>query len=305
MGERWFEALRPACKEACLAVESCYATDVVLFYVARWCQKTSDSPAPSTETLAQDELEDVPIRIVGNLEDDGSRVDLLVEGDAEEWTALRRVLIASAGPRVGRAAGDYADEGLSNIAIVLLTGTPPSRAAEALARGPHGPSNEYVFSSPFPYWAKTIVINLIKDDKKKEKRELEGPKIHAPKHTPQLDPSKLREACDALPGLLDAIRELPPVQRSVLISTLSRRGLDGLVLDRLHELAPDMFGETELGTVSTDADMAERLGTTSRLVAANRSVARRKLAKRDRAWALLLDVLLPHRSTRPLEGDHG
>ena len=299
MGERWFEALRPACKEACLAVESSYAIDVVLFYVARWCQKASDPREPSTETLARDDLDGVPTRIAGNLEDDGSRVDLLLDGDAKEWTALRRVLIASAGPRVGPAAGDYADTGLSNIAIVLLTGTPPSRAAEALASGPHGPSNEYVFSSPFPYWAKTIVINLIKDAKRRERRELGGPKIRAPKQAPPLDHSDLKEAHDALPGLLDAIRELPPVQRSILISTLSRRELDELVLDRLHELAPDMFSETERGIVSTDTDIAERLGTTPRLVAANRSVARRKLAKRDRAWALLLDVLLPHRSTRP------
>src|SRR3972149_6043449 len=120
MGERWFEALRSACKEACLAVESSYETDVALFYVARWCQKTSNSPTPSTEALAQDGLDEAPVRIVDNLEDDGSRVDLLVDGDAEEWTVLRRVLIASAGPRVGPAAGDYADEGRSHIAVVLL-----------------------------------------------------------------------------------------------------------------------------------------------------------------------------------------
>ena len=49
---------------------------------------------------------------------------------------------------------------------------------------------------------------------------------------------------------------------------------------------------------SSDNDIAERLGTTVRLVAANRSVARCKLAARDAHWKLLLDVLLPHKSTR-------
>ena len=59
------------------------------------------------------------------------------------------------------------------------------------------------------------------------------------------------------------------------------------------------------GAPATDADIAARLGTTARLVAANRSVARCKLAARDPYWKLLLDVLLPHQSTRPThEEDH-
>jgi hypothetical protein len=46
--------------------------------------------------------------------------------------------------------------------------------------------------------------------------------------------------------------------------------------------------------------MAERLCSTPRRVAANRSLARRKLAERDARWELLLDQLLPHASTRPI-----
>jgi hypothetical protein len=39
------------------------------------------------------------------------------------------------------------------------------------------------------------------------------------------------------------------------------------------------------------------LGTTARRLAANRSVARCKLAPQDPRWELLLDELMPHAST--------
>jgi hypothetical protein len=98
-----------------------------------------------------------------------------------------------------------------------------------------------------------------------------------------------------------AVRDLPPVQRSVMVLSLSRRDLDETVRRRLHELAPDLFSEAEGGDQpGSDREIAERLGTEPHLVRANRSVARRKLARRDPAWALLLDLLLPHKTTRPL-----
>ena len=305
MGTSWLELLRAVCAEACVVAGSHAHVETVLFYVARWCQKEIGVPEPDVAALDQDNLADVAARVVRNLDDDGARVDRLVAGDAGAWTELRRLLYASAIPRAGAQAGEYADEALQKIAVVLLTGTPPSEAAGQLAEAIEGPRNEYVFSSPFAFWARAVVINVIIDDKRRQAREREAPQVRAAQRPACLDAATLKRAHEALPSLLDAIRELPPVQRSVMVWTLVRSDLDPVVTERLRNLAPDLFGETGDGNVGSDHDIAERLGTTTRLVAANRSVARCKLAARDPHWKLLLDVLLPHRSTRPAqEEDH-
>jgi len=323
MGATWHELLRPLCAAACAAVGSDAAVEVVLFFVARWCQKETGAAEPDVAALDQDHLADIAARVVRNLGDDGVRVDRLYDrrrgGDVDAWTELRRLLFASACARVGVADADhYADEAQQKIAYVLITGTPPERAAAQLAEAIEGPRYEYVFSSPFPFWARTVVIHLIIDDKRRQKRESEAPPAHTPQKAAGLDAATLAHAHRALPAfhelpaLLDAVRELPPVQRSVMVWTLARRDLDPAVTEHLRELAPDLFGETGDGTGTSEAggpdasgppasdrEIAERLGTTARLVAANRSVARCKLAARDSHWKLLLEVLLPHRSTRP------
>src|SRR5437867_950449 len=112
MGEPWFEALRPVCKEACLDAGSAQATDVVIFYLARWCQKMAKEAEPVLGGLARAELRDRADRIVRNLAEDGERVERLVRGDAVELAKLERLLLASARPRAGEAAPDYAEEAL-------------------------------------------------------------------------------------------------------------------------------------------------------------------------------------------------
>jgi hypothetical protein len=305
IGGSWHERLGPLCTDACDLAGSSAPVETVRFFVARWCQKETGVPEPDVAALDQDLLTDIAARVVRNLDDDGARVDRLVAGDAGAWTELRHLLYTSAHPRADTAAGDYADEALQKIAIVLLTGTPPSQAARQLAEAIEGPRNEYVFTSPFPFWARAVVINLIVDDKRRQVREREAPQVHVRQKLPCLDGTTLERAHRTLPALLDAVRQLPGVQRSVMVWTLARRDLDPIVFERLRELAPDLFGQTEDGPVSSDQDIAGRLGTTTRLVAANRSAARCKLAARDPYWKLLLDVLLPHRSTRPAqEEDH-
>jgi len=309
MGASWHELLRLLCADACDVAGSGARVETVLFFVARWCQKETGAAEPDVAALDQDILADIAARVVRNLDDDGARVDRLVAGDAGAWTELRRLLHASACSRVDAAAGEYADEALQKVAIVLLTGTPASRAAAQLADALEGPRNEYVFTSPFPFWARAVVINLIVDDKRRQMREREAPPVHVTQKSACLDAATLEHAHKALPALLDAIRELPRVQRSVMVWTLARRDLDPIVTERLRELAPDLFGEIgdeagapeASGAPASDHDIAERLGTTPRLVAANRSVARCKLAGRDPYWKLLLDVLLPHKSTRLTE----
>ena len=309
LGAPWDESLRPLCDDACRVAGTGVAVEVVVFYVARWCQKETGEHEPDVATIDAVRVADVAARVVGNVGGDGSRIDCLVAGDADAWTDLRRVLFLSAQPRAGAAAGEFADEALQKIAVVLLTGTPPSQAADRLAGDVDGPGNEYIFASPFSHWARAVVINLIVDEKRRAARERRAPRFQTPRKPTCLDTATLERAHAALPTLLEAMRDLPPVQRSVMAWTLMRSDIDPAVTRRLRDLAPDLFDDPDgaggggangrsPSPVACDQDIADRLGTTARLVTANRSAARCKLAARDPLWALLLDVLLPHRSTR-------
>jgi hypothetical protein len=301
VAERWFESLRPVCKQACADAGSEYAPEVVLFYVARWCQKKAKRDEPDVGRLEESALREAARRVVANLAHDGVRVMRLAAGDPAEMASLERLLLATARPRAQEAAPDYAQEAVQRIMIVLLTGTPPARAAQELEAGPEGPSNEYVFHAPFEFWARRVVINLVIDEYRRAARERAGPPPPRSRHDADpLDRARLVAAHDALPAMVEAIRDLPPAQRAAMVLTLSRPEVDKLVRGRLRELAPDIFDAPSETSPSTDAEIAERLGSTPRSVTANRSLARRKLAERDGSWELLLDHLLPHASTRPL-----
>jgi len=296
----WFEAARSLCDEARTAARCPFALDAVLFYLARWWQKASGDATPDPDAIEHAHLHEAAVKIARNLAADGPLVDRLYGGqDADAWTDLRRLLRASARLRVPEQAVEFAEEAEQKIALILLTGTPPSRAAEELRRGPRGPRNEYVFQSPFSYWARAVLIHMIIDEQRRLAREREAAPPPSPKEKP-LDQALLEQARLALPGLVAAIRELPTVQHSVMVHSLSRRDLDGAIRARLHSLAPDLFSLADDELPGSDTDIAERLGTNRHSVAASRSVARRKLARRDPAWALLLDVMLPHKTTKPL-----
>ena len=302
----WFDALRPVCEKACGKAEPPYGLDAVLFYLARWCQKKARTDTPDLGGLDRAKLRRVAENVVRNLHDDGPLVERLLEGaDARAWADLRGVLLASARRTGGARADEFADEARQRIGLVLLTGTPPSRAAERLERDLRGPRNEYVFQSPFELWARAVVLHLIVDERRREAKGREPPPVRAPARRPHLEGDLLGQALTALPGLADAIRELPPKQRCVMVLTLSRRDLDQLFRERLCEIAPDLFAGAVVDPVASDREIAERAGTTPRSVVASRSLARRKLAERDSLWELLLDELLPHRSTRPLAAKAG
>ena len=298
----WFTALEERCEEAATTTRLPYLVYVVVFYLARWCQKKARHSEPSLEMFEPEVLKDIAERIVRNLSDDGERVDALVGGSTEEWTRLLGILMKSTASRVPDQARYYADEALGKIAEVLLTGTPPARAAEQLKLELDGPGNEYVFSSPFPLWARRVAINLIADDHRRRRRErLRGTQGRSV-GLPVMDDALLKQARDSLPVMLDAIRRLPRVQRSVMVMSLLRREVDDLVIERLCTLAPDLFGPDDHRPESDD-EIAQLLGTITRNVHASRSVARVRLIEEEAVWALLLDVLLPHKSTRPARKD--
>lgn len=297
MSDPWYRPIIQTCEDACTAAGSSLDPRVVTFYTARWCQKQAKDPEPDLAALGTDSLRESAARIVQHLTDDGALVERLVAGDADSWTELRRQLFASARSRAPAEAAHHADEALQKIAILLLTGTPPSRAPGRLIEGPEGPGGEYIFTSPLSLWARKVAINLIIDEKRRAASLRTGPRVRASSGGERIDMTTLRRAYEALPSLLDAVRTLPPVQRSVMVTTLARGALDPEVKTHLRKLAPDLFSHDGDMSVRDDADIAACLGTTARLVAANRSAARCRLAARDPAWALLLDALMPHRST--------
>ena len=298
MGDPWFHVLRSHVEEAASAAGSSYPPEVALFYLARWCQKESALLEPDVRSFEPARLAHVAERIVTHLEAHGDTVEGLVGGDRDRRRELHGILLSSARPRTPDRAGEHADDAMGRIAEVLLTGTSPSRAPAQLRLRLEGPGNEYVFTSPFPLWARSIVIHRIIDEQRRAARARRPRPPRAAGGKAPVDRARLREARDALPALMDAIRHLPGVQRSVLVASLRRAEIEEEVRERLRDLAPDLFPTPE--SFASDREIAEALGTSATLVAANRSVARRKLARRDRRWELLLDLLLPHRSTRPL-----
>jgi hypothetical protein len=300
--DRWFEGLRSACEAAC-APESGFGAEVVLFYAARWCQKRARAAEPDPAPF-REEAPAVAARIVRNLGMDGARLDRLFEGDRREWTSLRRLLLASAAARVPHTAGENADEALSKIAVVIFTGTPPSRAVQRLAEGPEGPGNEYIFISPFENWARAVVINHIIDEVRRAKRDRRLGEKADPGGAPDVDPGALAWARDSLKALISAIEALPRTQRSVMVASLCRQDVDEAVHDELHEIAPELFVHGD-DRPSSDGEIARTLGTTAHRLAANRSAARRKLARQDAMWGLILDGMLPHRSTKRIGASTG
>ena len=301
----WHDPLKSLCAEVCRAAGSHVPADTVLFYVARWCQKKTGVTEPDIAAFDYGDLADIAANVVRNLENDDDRVERLAAGDANAWTELHRLLYASVYSKFGTkfgasAACYYADEARQKIAWVLLTGTPPSQAAAQLATAFEDPRNEYIFTSPFPFWACRVVINLIIDDKRRAARRARAAsRVPPPQKPAGLDDATCKLAFEALPSLLEAISELPPRQRSVMVWTLMRRDLDPLAIECLRNLAPDLFAGIPYGVVNSDHDIAARLGKTAHQVAANRSVARVDLAARNPYWKLLLDVLMPHKGKSP------
>lgn len=292
----WHESLRPVCEAARARVRAECDVDVVLFYLARSCQKATGEDEPDWRLLDHEQLRDTARQIVRNLTADGPCVQALVAGDVATWGWLDAVLAHSARRRVGAAAArEYVDEACQKIALVLLTGTPPSRAPAALRRQLAGPRNEYVFASPFTPWARLVLIRMVVDDQRQSAAR--GPQARLPARRP-LDGALVREAVHALPDLLDAIGALAPRQRLTMIYSLCRRDVDDDARDHLRDLAPGLFAQVGCTIVGDDAEIAAHMGVDAQAVRANRSVARRRLAQADPRWALLLDVLMPYRSSR-------
>jgi hypothetical protein len=292
---------------------------VVLFYLARWCQKEARTLKPDLGEFSDEELADTAQNIAANLRRDGERIELLVAKNGDEWTKLLRELVACTSRHApsGRAA-DLAGDALLKVTKVLLGGTKPSCASCRLngnapqrpecercsrKRCIDGPSNEYVFQSPFAGWAGTIANNIVCDC---WRRGLQKPKPLRSKRTPRRSKGGWCKEMEAdLPALLEAIDRLAGrKQRSVMVLSLSRSDIDPKAYKPMRRLAPPkLFSEVGSERFESDKAVAEHLESTPRRVGSNRSAARRKLCEQNPRWEVLLDVLLPHSSTRRAHGE--
>lgn len=292
---------------------------VVLFYLVRWCQKQAKTLEPDLGVFGNEELASVAENIAANLRCDGERVERLLSRDGDEWTKLLYELAETTSRRAPQAmAVDLAENALVRIVVILDKGTKPSCANCRLGgdvpgrpecescrreRRIEGDGNEYVFQSPFAGWSRTIARNIAYDWWRTVIRRPDPPSPAPKPSHPKRGWCKEVEA--DLPALLGAIDKLSAKkQRSVMIRSLSRSDIDPEAYKRMRALAPpELFEEVGSKLFESDEAIAGHLESTRRRVGANRSAARRKLCEQNPRWEALLDVFMPHCSSRRAHGE--
>jgi DNA-directed RNA polymerase specialized sigma24 family protein len=325
----WYRPLYKLATEAFNEHPSPYGVEAVLFYLARRCQKKAqrtglagDAKAPDLGSFDKKKLAEVADAIAANLAADGKWVEVLHAPNQAQIEQLREELWVAAGRYRGGNADDLVDEALQKVVTTIVTGTNPlcSRcmiAAGHLARPGRpecrgcrrklevdGPANEYVFQAPFQAWARTIVRHLILDEIRRGKLRRQGWRWRLFLIDEALDARSLyadprldRVLDRVLMRLLEAIEQLPPRQRAVMIKSLCRADVDDLIHRRLHRLRPDLFGGgDDHRRFESDGEIGTDLETTASNVASNRSAARKKLVERNNSWREILNVLLPQAS---------
>jgi hypothetical protein len=289
---------------------------VVLFYLARWCQKRSDekSLAPDLGQFRDQELAETARAIATNLRHDGERVERLAAEDEEEWRLLERDLYRSVWRAPSAARDDCMAEARFKIVGAIGIGTKPTCAACRLdgrrprrpeclncqsKPGVRGAGSEYLFQSPFSGWTGAIAANVTRDWWRRffaEQRRRERPLHPDP---PQIDPAEARRLLTkTLPPLAEAIRSLSgKKQREAIVASFSCTSVDPLAGECLRELAPDLFEGYGPNMFRNDEELANHLGSDPHRVQANRSAARRELCRKHPELRGPLDFFMPHQST--------
>lgn len=324
MATDWYEPLRAYTKERSKEHPS-YEEDVVLFYLARWCQKKAHksepdeaTPPPDLRLFGEKKLAEVAGEITRNLAADAGQVEDVFTLDQRKYDELKLALIRYAKHCAVRNAEQYADEALLKALPLVTAGTRPSCAGCKLGcrrrmrpeclgcklePGLRGPSNEYVFQTSFLAWILTIIRHLSADDARRRELLLRrkwdlivAEEAGYASPLPDIDAHR-DEAYDVVEGMLKRIAKLPFMQRSVMALSMCRTDVDDAVHEQLHGLAPRLLGKAiRHRRFASDRDIAAHLGISPRNVATTRGIARKKLATIDPRWGEILDYILPHRS---------
>jgi len=331
----WYGPLRKPAIKAFLRHPSRYGEDAVLFYLARWCEKSprrknpgQASQPPNLHSFTQKELAGVADEIASNLAADGEQVEHFFALDRIEYDKLRGELLATARRYTRWNTEDYADDAMQKVAEIVLTGTRPLCTGCKLSRrrqkrlecwgcerklGVDGPNNEYVFEAPFLPWIRTVARHLVFDDMRRRslwmrwRRDLMLVDEERYLRSFYDNEARIEMAEIILEEMLKKIERLPKRQKSVMILSLCRADVNDLLHERLHLLAPGLLGEViNHKRFASDEEIAEHLGTTARNVASTRCAARKKLAGRNPLRREALNVVLPHRSyIYPVKGTSG
>jgi tetratricopeptide (TPR) repeat protein/CHAT domain-containing protein len=226
--------------------------------------------------------------IATNVARDGARLDALIRMDADAWShAMSHIhdVIVARQPIL-----DLAIEGV--VRSVMASVTPAEAAAqEPQSTGATSDTPPYLFLSSIDDWIRLLAARAQVDDELRRHGQL----IRA-----RGRPIALR--------LLEEIARLPPMQRYAI--TLSawrndRRWLKEVLLDLAREASleiplNELFPLDIDQSVESDQEIAAYISSRGQRgkaanVAANRSVARRKLVRANPMYRPLLSSMLPYR----------
>jgi len=320
MATAWYEPLRSYAKKTSKEHPS-YEEDVVLFYLARRCQKEAhrgETPPPDLSQFEEKKLARVSGEIARNLAADAGQVEEVFSLNQRKYDELKLALLRYATHCAVRNAEQYADEALLKALPLVTAGTRPSCAGCKLGcrrrmrpecigcklePGLRGPSNEYVFQASFLAWMLRIIRNLIADDARRRELLLRrrwdlvlADEERCASSSFAID-ARRDEAYAVVKEMLQWVGTLPAMQRSVMALSMCRADVDDVVHDQLHRLAPELLGEViRHRRFASDREIAGQLGTTPGNIATTRGIARMKAATIDPRWGEILDFILPHRS---------
>jgi tetratricopeptide (TPR) repeat protein len=241
----------------------------LLFYTVCAVHRLTPRAPRLDRPEVDDDLRALAARIAVNLRNEHATVTSLCNDEPDAWSELGGLLASTAAQRNAEAATRPA---LVDIRRRLLAQTPRADAAGA-REGEVCPQGSYIFVTPFADWARSILLAPVIDEEIRLARSARGD-LAAP------DRERIEAARH---GLHAAIDVLPEIQRTALLRGLWRDDQDPDQLAALERIAPHQRP-------------APAQSVNGRLEAANRSVARRKLARRSPLWSVLLDELLPRKS---------
>jgi tetratricopeptide (TPR) repeat protein/CHAT domain-containing protein len=275
---------------------SAYSTTAVHhFYGASWCQRRAGLLKPKLDLFERSVLEAAVTAVGENLARDSARVERLSGLDPAEWNRTVDMLQASVAVRPGAFS-----VAIARIARVLLATVPPTRAADHLARGIPDEPPGHLFVSSLDNWLRFELVRAATDAELRLSH-------------PDSDELLRTRGTSLLVAMLEAVAELPDLQRLALSLGMWRQDQPEIVRESLRDLAAMLARQGAIESVATvfptppvgsDYDVALYLTRRSsrsigaQNIAANRSAGRQKLLTQNPAFGPLLNILLPYRSTK-------
>lgn len=287
-------------------VEPYAATRLDRYYLASWAVRRNPGPqgvdaGGSQIEVNREELDVVATQLTSNLGDDEA-LTRLVALEQRSWYEAVQVVRSAVGP-----SEEDILTALEEVGFELLNSTLPANVAHSLSGEPgvalRPPASGFLFVSRLDEWMRFVALRSLVDHEMRVGRN---------------DEWLLRErARHAVADLLREISRLPdrqrmsltlamsqgderPAVRRVLLDITDGHAREGSLAGRdvLFPLGPHerLTSDAEIAAWLTARDSKE---VTAQSVAANRSIARRRLSDANPAFGPMLDIVLPYRKAGP------